>query len=154
MPGKIISIFILSLWVTGAYAMLKAEKLVFKVAPVLFSMNYDQKKGLFDGPIYDLSRDAVSMMPPEGSAYILGPAQNAEFYHLKSRYYLYPRQVKYYTSLDIDKLMEEDYLIVYSPDDRRYEDDLKNMSSLELRSDYKNEPGKSFMAIYKIKNDQ
>ncbi|MBI5588391.1 MAG: hypothetical protein HY889_08515 [Deltaproteobacteria bacterium] len=110
---------LLIVWCAGSAESFKAEALALKVIPEAVRLTYEEKKSLMDGHIYRLSQEASSVIPSGSRVYLFTPtaAENASYYFLKSRYYLYPRKVidGGSTELRTKELLECDYLVVYIP---------------------------------------
>ncbi|MBI5560851.1 MAG: hypothetical protein HY883_06215 [Deltaproteobacteria bacterium] len=117
----IAGIFLLSIWLLGGMPAIKKEGIAMKQTPLLLNMSYDEKKMSTDGPIYNLARKAVDVIPADGTVYFFNPVAGGagSYYSYKVKYYLYPRQVSVVDpgkEVKMEELGKGGYLMFYIPE--------------------------------------
>jgi len=111
-----IALLLIIAWLIGAAAGLRSEAGWLTEAGKISSLSAAERRLHFVGPVYRLIEKVSEITPPESTIYFFNPSRfdAAEYFHLKARYYLYPRRIKNGRNfVSVPEIKKNDYLILY-----------------------------------------
>ncbi len=146
--------FLILLWAAGSRGYFSAEVAGIRKIPSLLSLNYNERKYSYDGPIQILSEKALQIIPEKSVIYFYNPAISgvaASYFYVKARYALYPRNVvDEQRKFDTAAMIKSDYVMFYIPANTGVAEApaLERLPFLEKVFAYDDSEG--FMAIYRV----